>query len=120
MDKFPFKVGVILAWSFNMGICCFNFPFNIGHTLNLKTIIFHTNSMGKSVFSQPNKGRKICLSPHVDFGNHVVSITSGHHILLISMVSGEQRYNWICFQDCGMTNDVTDRELGSQRVKNST
>ena len=30
--KFPFKMGAMLAWSFNMGTFCRHFPFHIGHT----------------------------------------------------------------------------------------
>ena len=42
-----------------------SFSIQYGHIFNLKTIIVHTNSLGKRFFSQPNKGRQICFSPDV-------------------------------------------------------
>ena len=40
MDKFPFKMGLILAWSFNMGTFCFHFPFSLSHIFNSRTTIY--------------------------------------------------------------------------------
>ena len=78
--------------------------------------------MAKESSSQPNKGGNIGFSPYVDFGNHVVFITSGHHILFIAMVLGptlsKLDMSYMCFQTCDMTNDVTD--LGSEREINNT
>ena len=39
MNKFPFKMGVILAWSFNMGNFCLYYQFRMSHIFYSRTTI---------------------------------------------------------------------------------
>ena len=39
MDKLPFKMGVLLDWSLNMGTFCLHVPFHIGHIFYSRTTI---------------------------------------------------------------------------------